>query len=87
MVGLLFILGGLTLGFSIIFFVAPQQISKRNLGDINILTGKSKSKEIESIINKVISIDEKISAVGKLMGFLLLAITVLLFWIGHSFIK
>lgn len=84
MVSLLFILGGLTLGFSLVFFVAPKQISKCNLGDVNIITRKSKDKEIDRIINRVISIDEKISAVGQLMGFLLLVIAIVLFWSGYT---
>ncbi len=78
---LLFALGGLALGFSLVFFFAPQQINKRNMLAVNV--GKKVSnKGTEGLINKVVSIDEKITAVSTAMGVVLIVLTVILFWVG-----
>ena len=87
MVLLLSILGGMTLGCSLLFFLAPQQINKRNIGNI-VIGQKPKEKTTQNLfLNKIISIDEKITTVSVTTGVFLLVITAILFWTASTLTK
>ncbi len=82
----LFILGGLALGCSMVFFFTPQHINRRKVLNFNI-GPKVKDKGTEGMLNRIISIDEKISAAGTAMGIFLLLLTAILFWLGLILLK
>ncbi|MBU1006469.1 MAG: hypothetical protein KKH08_02600 [Candidatus Omnitrophica bacterium] len=79
---LFFTLGGLTLGFSLLFFLAPQQIHSRQL---DMYFGqKAKNEGLEGIMNQVYSIEDKINLTARAMGMFLIVMTLIFFWTGWS---
>lgn len=83
---ILFILGGVTLGFSMLFFLAPRQLGGRKVGDL-MVGQKPGQKGLDGILNKVVSIDEKVTFVGTSMGLFLIVITAVLLYLSYTLIK
>ncbi|MBU0759945.1 MAG: hypothetical protein KKC66_04330 [Candidatus Omnitrophica bacterium] len=83
---ILFVLGGLSLGFSLLFFLAPKQINSRQILDLYI-GPKAKQEGLEGLINRIITIDDKITMAAQAMGVFLVFFTLILFWTGLALIQ
>jgi len=86
MILVLFILGGIIFGFSLLFFFAPENVVRKNIS--GPLAGKVNKEGIEGMINKEIYVNEKrIIESSPAIGILLILITTILFWTGWTLLK